>query len=166
MANDKSGNRMQPRWLLLPAISLFLGIAAQPAPAPETCYDYCLKAGGVGSCAVRCSPGGDLDSTHAGNVAAWGAIAYSSKDQGAGWSFGWNDLDKAKKIALENCSARGSACKLWLWFNHGCGALAADGEKVTWGTAPAKQSADQRALLECKKAGGTKCVIQVSQCSR
>jgi Domain of unknown function (DUF4189) len=53
-----------------------------------------------------------------------------------------------------------------MWYNRECGALAADGEKVGWGTSSVKQTADQRALAECAKSGGKKCAIQVSQCSR
>ena len=156
------------RLLLVPGGIVLLSVAAHPAPAPETCYDYCLKAGGQGSCAVRCSPGGDLDTTYRGSTSkSWGAIAYSAKDKGAGWSYGFGDLDKAKKVALDNCSSRGAACKLWIWYANSCGALAIDGSIVTWGTAYARQSsAEQRALLECSKAGGKKCVVQVSQCSK
>jgi hypothetical protein len=100
------------------------------------------------------------------NLKYWGAIAYSAKDKGAGWSFGWNDLDKAQKEAMDRCSKQGKTCKLWAWFDNSCGALAADGSIVTWGTAYAKANADQRALLECKKAGGKSCAIQASVCSR
>lgn len=38
------------------------------------------------------------------------------------------------KTALDNCSKHGTACQLWMWFNQECGALAADGDKVGWGT--------------------------------
>jgi hypothetical protein len=100
------------------------------------------------------------------NQKTFGAIAYSAADKGYGWSHGWNDLSKAKKVALDNCSEHGSACKLWVWYENSCGALAADGKIVTWGTASAKQSANQRALAECARAGGKKCAIQVSQCSQ
>jgi hypothetical protein len=100
------------------------------------------------------------------NKKSYGAIAYSKKDQGVGWSYGWNEVSKAKKVALDNCSKHGSGCEIWVWYANSCGAVAADGKIVTWGSAAAKQSADQRALAECAKAGGKKCVIQASQCSR
>jgi len=115
--------------------------------------DLCLKR--RAECEVKCS-----------TLKYWGAIAYSTKDKGAGWSFGWNDLDKAKNEAMNRCSKQGSACQLWVWFDNSCGAVAADGAIVTWGTANAKADADQRALLECRKAGGKNCVVQASACSR
>ena len=34
---------MKLRWLFLPALSVFLGVAAQPAPADEACLAYCLR---------------------------------------------------------------------------------------------------------------------------
>ena len=106
-------------------------------------------------CQVQCS-----------NLKSWGAIAYSAKDKGFGFSTGWNDLEKAKKVAMENCSKHGAECKLWAWYDHSCGAIAQDGKVVTWGTAPLRANAEQRALEECKKAGGKQCAIEVSQCSR
>ena len=96
----------------------------------------------------------------------WGAIAYSAKDKGAGWSYEWNDLDGAKKQAMDRCKVRGAACKLMAWFENECGAVAADGNIATWGTAYLKQNAQQRALLECKKAGGKKCAIEAWACSK
>jgi hypothetical protein len=44
--------------------------------------------------------------------------------------------------------------------------LAADGSIVTWGTANQKENAQQRALLECKKAGGKNCAIEAWVCSK
>ncbi len=96
---------------------------------------------------------------------SWGAIAYSAQDKGFGYSEGWSDLENAKKTAMENCEKHSAKCKLWLWYDHECGAIAADGNTVAWGTATAKSNAERRALMECKKAGGKKCVISVSQCS-
>jgi hypothetical protein len=115
--------------------------------------DLCLEL--RAKCQVKCS-----------DQKSWGAIAYSAKDKGAGWSYGWNDLGRAQKQALDNCSKHGRACKLRVWYSNSCGALAADGNIVTWGTASIKANADQGALLECRKAGGKKCAIEISQCSR
>jgi hypothetical protein len=96
----------------------------------------------------------------------WGAIAYSAKDKQFGWSYDFSDLRDAKKTAMDKCSKTGSACKLWVWYENECGAIAADGDIVTWGTAGVRESAQQRAMLECKKAGGKNCAIQVWSCSK
>jgi hypothetical protein len=118
----------------------------------ETDPEYCRDA--LYRCHIECEVGN-----------SYGAIAYSAKDQGVGWSRGSDDLSKAKKAAMDNCAARGSACKLLVWFNNSCGALATDGNIVRWGTALVKHNADQRALAECKKAAGKECAIQASVCS-
>ncbi len=116
-------------------------------------YDFCLEL--RAKCQARCS-----------GRRWWGAIAYSAKDKGAGWSYEWNDLSEAQKQALDSCSKRGTACKLIAWFENECGAVAADGNIVTWGTAYLRKNAEQRALLECKKAGGKNCAIEAWVCSQ
>ena len=125
----------------------------------STCYDFSNKADFCGElrakCQARCS-----------GRRQWGAIAYSTKDKGAGWSYGFSDLSDAKKEAMQRCSLQGKACKLWAWFENECGAVAADGDTVTWGTAYLKESAQQRALFECRKAGGKNCAIEAWVCSK
>jgi hypothetical protein len=96
----------------------------------------------------------------------WGAIAYSARDKQSGSSYGLNDLRDAQKTALDRCSKSGSACKLWIWYENECGAIAADGNIVTWGTAYLRENAEQKAMLECKKAGGENCAIQIWACSK
>lgn len=99
------------------------------------------------------------------NRRSYGAIAYSAKDKGVGWLYGWDDQNKAQKVALDKCSKHGSACKLIMWYYNSCGAVAADGNIVTLGRDSTKIKAQQTTLSECTKAGGKKCAIQVSQCS-
>jgi hypothetical protein len=126
----------------------------------STCYDFSNKASFCqelrAKCLARCS-----------GRRWWGAIAYSAKDKAFGWSADHNDQSDAKKEALSRCSAaHGAACKLWAYFENECGAVAADGNVVTWGTAYVKEQAQQRALLECKKGGGKNCAIEVWACSK
>jgi hypothetical protein len=125
----------------------------------STCYDFGNHSDFCGElrakCQARCS-----------GRRQWGAIAYSTKDKGAGWAYGFNDLSAAKAEAMQRCSKQGSACKLWAYFENECGALAADGSIVTWGTANQRQDAQQRALLECRKAGGKNCAIEAWVCSK
>jgi hypothetical protein len=96
----------------------------------------------------------------------WGAIAYSAKDKGYGYSMDWNDVNDAKKEAMRRCAVQGTACKLWVYFENECGAVAADGNTVTWGTAYLKEDAQRKALAECRKAGGRNCAIQAWACSK
>jgi hypothetical protein len=109
-------------------------------------------------CNIQCR--GQQKSNH------WGAIAYSVKDKEFGYSYGWEDVDKAKKAAMDSCVKTGTACKPWIWYNNQCGAIAADGEKIGWGVDDSKQTADKGAITACTNIGGKKCVVQVSQCSR
>jgi hypothetical protein len=97
---------------------------------------------------------------------AWGAIAYSRKDEISGWSYEMDDKATADRAALQQCAKQGGVkCLLEASFNHSCGAIAVDGEKVSWGTDGTKVAAEQRALSECGKAGGKKCAIEASVCS-
>jgi hypothetical protein len=76
-----------------------------------------------------------------------------------------SDVSKAEQVALENCSKHSAGCKPVFWFFNKCGALAADGNIVAWGTDTAKSGAERRAMDECRKQGGKKCALQASQCS-
>jgi hypothetical protein len=96
----------------------------------------------------------------------WGAIAYSAPDKGFGWSTDWNTVEGAKKQAMDRCVVHGSACKLWTYFENECGAVAADGKIVTWGTAYVREYAQRKALSECQKAGGKNCAIAAWACSK
>lgn len=124
----------------------------------STCADYgnhsdmCLEI--RARCQAKCS-----------QQSFWGAIAYSVKDGGYGWSTGLADVNEAKKQALQNCTKHGAACKVWIYYNRQCGAIAADGEKVGWGTSSSRLNAEQRAVQECQQGGGKKCAVQVSSCS-
>jgi hypothetical protein len=99
------------------------------------------------------------------NQKSYGAIAYSAKDKAWGWSHGWNSQSQAEKVALDNCSQHGSECKAIVWYYNGCGAVAADGNTVTWGQDSFQKKAEQSALDKCTRAGGKQCAIKTSQCS-
>jgi hypothetical protein len=96
----------------------------------------------------------------------WGAIAYSKKDKVSGWSFEQVDKATAEKIAVQYCTRSGGVkCSVEASFNHACGAVAADGDIVTWGTDATKLKAEQRSLAECSRAGGKKCAVEAWVCS-
>jgi hypothetical protein len=63
------------------------------------------------------------------------------------------------------CAQRGKACVLATSFNKQCGALAADREFTGVATSTGQHDALQKALDECKKAGGTRCVPHILFCS-
>jgi hypothetical protein len=151
------------RLLLLLALGL---VASQPLAADNclyecqgsTCSDFGNKSSFCSdlraTCQARCS-----------GRRWWGAIAYSAKDKKFGWSVDWNTENAAKQEALRRCSKQGAACKVIAAFENECGAVAADGNIVTWGTAYLSAKAQQRALLECRKAGGKNCAVEVWACS-
>jgi len=97
----------------------------------------------------------------------YGAIAYSVPDQQSGWSYDYNDLNAAKKQAMDRCiAAKGKACEVWVHFENECGAVAADGKIVSWGTAFLRPDAEREALGGCRKQGGRNCTIQAWVCSK
>jgi hypothetical protein len=63
------------------------------------------------------------------------------------------------------CAQRGKACSLRTAFNKQCGALAADRAITGLGAAADQREANQKAIDECKRAGGAKCVLHISFCS-
>jgi len=97
---------------------------------------------------------------------AWGAIAYSAADMGAGWSQGKGDRASAEREAMAVCQQRGKLCVLRVAFNQQCGALAADRNYEGWGTSTDAREAQQKALDDCRKAGGTRCALHIMFCSR
>jgi hypothetical protein len=96
---------------------------------------------------------------------SWGAIAYSASDMKAGWSQGKSDRGSAEKEAMNICSQRGKACALRIAFNKQCGALAADRSFVGWATSTEARAAQQKAIEDCTKNGGTRCALHVLFCS-
>ena len=96
----------------------------------------------------------------------WGAIAYSKKAKISGWSYELGDKATAEKVAVQYCAKQGGGtCQVAASFNHTCGAIAVDGEIVSWGTSGTKVSAQERAMAECGRAGGKKCGMEASVCS-
>ncbi len=133
----------------------------------------CAKIGGK-KCVVEVSACSARDANSASRPASpppppkaisWGAIAYSTKDMGAGWSQGKEDRASAEREAMNACSQRGKACVLRTAFNKGCGALAADRDFTGWGTSTDPREAQQQAIAACKKAGGTNCALHIAFCS-
>jgi hypothetical protein len=141
--------------------------------AEQRALAECAKIGGkncvveVSACSSRSSnsdirPSGPPPAPKA---ISWGAIAYSTRDMGAGWSQGKEDRASAEREAMSVCSQRGKECVLRTAFNKQCGALAADRDFAGWGTSADQREAQQKAIADCKKAGGANCALHISFCS-
>ena len=149
------------------------GTSGSRLGAQQRAEAECSRAGGKkceSQASVCSSPGvnggSELSSTPAApRKTSWGAIAYSTKDMAAGFSQGKDDRAGAEKEAMAICGQRGKACVLRTAFNKQCGALAADRDFAGWGTSADEREAQQKAVDECKRAGGTRCVVHVSFCS-
>jgi len=149
------------------------GTGAEKFSAQYRARVECAKAGGKKCEAVTaiCSIGGG--GTNSGTPSpppapraiSWGAIAYSTPDRGVGWSQGKEDRATAEKEAIKSCSQRGRACVVRTAFNKQCGAAAMDGGVAGWASSVNQKEAQQKAVDDCKKAGGKNCVVHISFCS-
>jgi hypothetical protein len=149
------------------------GTAGDKSAAQQRAIAECTHAGGK-KCAIEawaCSAPSSDGGTHtptappAPKAIAWGAIAYSAADMGAGWSQGKPDRATAEKEAMAACGQRGKSCVLYTAFNKQCGVLAADGKVTGIGIAADFRAAMQKATDECKRAGGARCVPHIAFCS-
>ena len=162
---------MMPYYLIL----TLLGVAmSAPEAVAADCFRECMDVASCGSsfdssycssiesrCETECR-----NSPNNPNAAkSYGAIAYSAKDGGYGYSHGWTNQKKAEKVAMSGCKDHGKKCKPAVWFSNGCGAVAADGKKTGWGIGDSARQASQAALTNCAKSGGKNCKVQVSHCS-
>ena len=151
-------------------VSLSVVLLIQPTLVPTAsggdCYSDCVIRNSCFSnhpfagsdcyslCRDTCRPDG------------WGAIAYSAKDKVWGSSFALDYKGTAQQVAKQYCANRGgSNCVIEASYYEACGAVAADGDLVAWGTESTKPQAEQRALAECSKIGGRHCVVEASACS-
>ncbi len=154
------------------------GTGGNKETAQQQAMGQCARSGGR-NCAVEAwscsapntgSPSSSSNapaprSTPVPRAASWGAIAYSARDMGAGWSQGKNDRASAEREAMMACAQRGKSCVLHGAFNKECGALAADGAFTGWSAATDQRQALQKAMDACKAAGGSRCVPHIAFCS-
>jgi hypothetical protein len=163
---------MRRRVLLLSALIVGLGLAIQVARAQDNCIDYCLNicdpsdSSCRGNCAVRCSPGGDLDETWSKSNSPYGAIAYGEESQAYGYAFNQASPAKANDVALSNCARHGGDCKIVIQLTHACGAVAA-GSNGKWAAEEggSQDEAQRSALASCATNAGGTCEIQAWTCS-
>jgi hypothetical protein len=159
---------------LTPAVGLAAIALAVSSPVWADCYRDCMDMHGCGSsldssycsgvqgrCASECR-----DKGPEGRAKSYGAIAYSRKNGAYGYSHGWASQKKAEAVALKNCKENGSGCKSEVWFYNGCGAVASNGQKVSWGQGSTRTAAMQQALKKCNSGFfQKKCEGKVSACS-
>ena len=150
-----------------------LALGLEPSRLAEAAADRCLWECEGTMCADYANKTDYCQTTRAKCAARctgrrwWGAIAYSKTDATWGASWGWTEVENAKKRAMDRCLARrGASCKVLATFEDQCGAVAADGTISGWGTADLRGPAQQRAVLECQKAGGKNCKVQAWACSK
>jgi len=171
---------MKWRWLFIPALSLFLGVAAQPAPAADNCYDYCLDQFNClasvtqeeqnchNNCEDMCRPGGvEYNRWNSSNPSgSYGAIAYGAGSTASGWAYGKSSADEADKTAMSYCKQNGDDCKLVISFSHACAAIAAGaGNTVTSGKGSTQGEAENAAMSACTARAGKSCAVQAYSCS-
>ena len=166
---------MQRWWLFLSSLTIFLGLAAQPTPAQDNCYEYCTyscpnddtRSECTDNCVGRCGPGGDLENTwNGGSDAPYGAIAYGQQSGAFGYAFNQDTISRADHVAMSNCAQHGDDCKIVVQLTHACGAVAA-GSNGTWAAeqGASKDEAQRNALASCAVNAGGACEIQAWTCS-
>ena len=102
------------------------------------------------------------------NITLWGALAIDS-NQGPswGWAINYSTVQEAEQRALAEC---GDNCHVVMRFSDECAAFAADQESGStihgWGKDDSSVGAQNRAISECRRRGGTSCQVRVWGCTR
>ena len=155
---------MNLRLLFLPALSIFLGVVAEPAPVRALCtYSYQCSMYIQGNCSEHtmtktCTPDAPPP--------PYGAIAYGRESGASGWAYNQGSASQADQVALKYCAAHGDDCEIVVRLTHSCGAVAAGGgDTVTSGTGSTRDEAQNAALSACRSRAGESCEIQAWTCS-
>ena len=85
----------------------------------------------------------------------YGAIAYGPGNGAWGTSYDFSSRWEAERVAMSNCAANGYDCRILVWFENACGALAINGAGAYgsgWGTN--RGIAEGHALNVCSRNGG------------
>ena len=136
----------------------------------RTAEDRAIAAceGKWGKCTTDMSGCSFSDGHHpppAPRAIAWAAIAYSAPDMKEGHAQGKRDRASAEQEAMAMCQQHGHQCAIRATFNKQCGALAADGTVTGVGVAADQSASLQKALEDCRRAGGARCAPHVAFCS-
>ena len=102
-----------------------------------------------------------------GNALANGALAIDS-NQGAAYGVGrdYPTMEAAERRALSEC---GRGCRVVVRFPTGCAAYSADQARGStvfgWASADSKDAARAKADANCRRYGGTRCLVRVWGCN-
>lgn len=104
----------------------------------------------------------------AGHAYSAGSLAIDSgQGKQYGFSYNYSNFTKADQKALEEC---GYGCNVVLRFEGQCAAYAADqasgSSAYGWGKSSTNTAAQNKALQECRSAGGnySNCIVRVYGC--
>jgi hypothetical protein len=98
-------------------------------------------------------------------LADFGAIAFSPQNGAFGYSYGAGTRAQAERIAMNNCRANGAGCRLLVYFQNACGALAVgNGNGYGFAWAASRAQAEGRAMRECRNRTSS-CGIVAWSCS-
>src|SRR5450432_154180 len=88
------------------------------------------------------------------------AIAVSDSTLKWGASSGYSSRYEAERWALAKCREFASDCKVQMWGERRCIALATSKRDLTWGVDAGlyPETAQAKALAQCRAAGGKACV--------
>ncbi len=96
----------------------------------------------------------------------FGAIAYNPKEQRWAESYGYSSSAKAESNALKACGGSDKGCKIAIWYNKYCGAVAgAPNGAWSGGKGRTAKAAGQDAVNRCAKVSADCKLLRVN-CSR
>ncbi|WP_414649805.1 DUF4189 domain-containing protein [Dyella sp.] len=94
----------------------------------------------------------------------WGAIAYDKDTDRISLSSGEKSKRVAVKKVMKNCEEKGGKqCRLVFAYHNQCAAIASNEGKISYGTGPYKNIAEDLVMKNCKKTGS--CELIYSKCS-
>lgn len=91
----------------------------------------------------------------------WGAVAMNPGSGAWAYSYNYPSRASARASALQRCGGR---CTRVLTFHNSCGAYAVGYNGWGWGSSRNRESAQSRALYECRRRTGG-CRVRVWACT-
>ncbi len=95
---------------------------------------------------------------------SFGAIAFSRASGRTGQSSNCCTRSTADRRAVADC--RKADCRVEVWLDNNCGALAAGRGGWAYAVGDDKVQAERLALSQCAAHGGSRCKVAASLCSR